>query len=236
MLQVANVSKSFEQPDGQELRVLENISFTLPTGGCLALSGPNGSGKTTLLRIVAGEIVPGSGEISLDGRRISRLKEIERAQVIGRVHQESHKAIASSLTVAHILAIAERRGASLSLRRPCPSKALSRIADHSENLSQFLEKRKDYASSVLSGGQRQLLAIAVALLGNPRVVLFDEHTASLDERFRSSVDMLLQNFLKSVPACAIVVTHDRAWAEAYCSHIAYLDNRRLEFRKGNAQC
>ncbi len=217
MLQIKEISKGFRQPDGTTLQVLRDITLSLRDGDILGLIGPNGSGKTTLLNVLSGELRPDKGYIYVDRFRADRLPAHRRYRFIGRVHQESYKAMAADLTVAEMLAIAARRGHSLRLTRPSADRAVSELAVYAPHVADFLRERANIPTKQLSGGQRQLLALAVSILGRPKLLLLDEHLASLDATHVENADQLITNVVLKTRMMVIAVTHDHAWIDAFCT-------------------
>jgi len=228
LLKLTDVSKSFEQPGGQRLHVLRGLSLCLDRGEILALMGPNGCGKTTLLNIIAGDLMADEGTVRIGGVILSKWPPYRRARLLGRVHQESYKALASELTVREILAIARKRQETLCARFPEPASALATIRSFSEGAASFLTSRLDVQSSALSGGQRQLLALASAVLGGPRLLILDEHKASLDAEFTRMADELVLGLVSGAVASAIVVTHDRQWVRSAASCAALFEDGRVK--------
>jgi branched-chain amino acid transport system ATP-binding protein len=142
-----------------ETVVLENIEFTLPERGSLAVLGRNGVGKSTLLNTVMGHTTFHSGEIVFNGKAIHALPVYERSRLgIGYVPQE--RLIFPSLSLHENLTVAERPG----------RWTVERVYD----LFPRLRERRDAMGNQLSGGEQQMLAIGRALMGNPSLLLLDE--------------------------------------------------------------
>lgn len=228
LLELQNISKSFPQPDGSELLVLRDVSLSLRPGESIALMGANGSGKTTLLRIVLGELAPTQGKVLLMDTDHTTTPAYKRARLIGSVHQESYKSLASELTVEEVLSIAARRNKGLELRFPDSGSISGLIEELSDAAAQFIHSRKKVVTSALSGGQRQMIAIICALMGEPKILLLDEHAASLDGEFTDVSNSLLSGFVKRGGAI-VAVTHNEAWSQSNCDYIGWIKNTRLEF-------
>ena len=233
LLELINIGKYFSQPDGSELAVLRDISLTLSSGESIALMGANGSGKTTLLRIILGELKPTSGRIMLLGKDQISVPVHKRARLVGSVHQESYKSLASDLTVEEILSIAARRNEGLKLRFSDFNSISCLLKELSKGAADFVHDRRKTVTSVLSGGQRQMVAIICSLLGNPKILLLDEHLASLDSDFTDIANKALSRFVKEMGGAYIVVTHDEAWSNSYCDKVSWIRDGRISFSPGN---
>ncbi|MEO6779730.1 MAG: ABC transporter ATP-binding protein, partial [Bradyrhizobium sp.] len=144
-------------------QVLFDINLGVPWRGGVAVLGRNGAGKTTLMKTIVGELVLSKGEIKFDGREIGRSKTEERVRMgIGYVPQEH--AVFARLSVRDNLAVG-----ALSKREPA---AIDRVLAIFPKLAQ----RLDQPAGTLSGGERKMLAIGRAMLGNPKLLLLDEPT------------------------------------------------------------
>jgi branched-chain amino acid transport system ATP-binding protein len=157
--------------------VLRGVSLKLAAGEAVGLMGRNGMGKTTLLRTIMGLVRPRSGSIAIDGEDTTREPTFRIARR-GIAYVPEGRGVLASLTVAENLAIAERRGAD---SRDVWS--LARVLDLFPRLAQRLANR----GNELSGGEQQMLAIARALLTNPRVLILDEATEGLAPLVRAEI-------------------------------------------------
>ena len=224
LLKLLDIRKSFFQPNNDTLYVLKGLSLTLLPQNIYSLMGANGSGKTTLMNIICGDINYDSGEIILDNMKLNKFPSYKRYKYIGRVHQESYKSIASYLTVYELISISSRKNTTLKFRIPNTTNALTSIGKYSKKLALFIEKKLQFASKDLSGGERQLLCLAISILGNPKLLLLDEHLASLDDKFKEIANELLLEYVKIADTTALVITHSREWAESISSEVITLQD------------
>jgi putative ABC transport system ATP-binding protein len=201
LIAVADVHKGY---DHDRISALRGVTFTVQPGEIVALMGPSGSGKTTLLNLLAGLERPDRGTIVVDDVDLQRLRNGDhyRRHTVGIVFQLHN--LLPHLTVRGNIDVAL-----MSTRQHAPDSVIDRILD-----DLGLESLADRRPPELSGGQRQRVAIARALANEPRVLLADEPTGSLD---RDSVRQILGLFhrIRSERHLTIViVTHDHEVAAA----------------------
>lgn len=182
MLQVDNVHKVFNSKTANEKHVLQGIDLSLQAGDFVTVIGGNGAGKSTLLNCVAGSLKVNKGTIGLDGEEIQKQPEEVRAQSIARVFQDPLKGTAPRMTVAENLALAYRRGESRLFKRVLNKDLYSYFHDLLKEVGLNLEGRLDDEVGNLSGGQRQTIAMVMATLKPPKLLLLDEHVAALDPK------------------------------------------------------
>src|SRR5690606_30805339 len=157
--------------------ILRGVSIEVRAGETVGLMGRNGRGKTTLMRTLMGLVAPRGGQVLIDARDWTEGPTPRRAQA-GIAHVPEERGIFSSLSVAENLSIAERPGLNGS-----PQWTRERVLDLFPRLSQRLANRGDQ----LSGGEQQMLAIARALLANPRLLILDEATEGLAPIIREEI-------------------------------------------------
>lgn len=173
--------------------LLEDVSFCLAQGKCLAVLGPSGCGKTTLLRILLGVEAPTSGEILWNGQLLSRCETTlvpPEQRGFGMVFQDA--ALFPHLNV--------RENVAFGLRMPgTPEEWLKRFS------AEHLAKRR---IDRLSGGERQRVALARAMAAKPRLLLLDEPFSSVDRMVRREILAMLVTVLQESSTATILVTHD----------------------------
>jgi phospholipid/cholesterol/gamma-HCH transport system ATP-binding protein len=216
LVELVDVRKSFD-----DNHVLRGVSFALHKGTTLAVMGGSGSGKTVLLRIVAGLIPPDSGEVSLFGTRIERLREeamLPLRRRTGFVFQGA--ALFDSLSVFENVAYPLREHTRLSE---------GEITDRVHRFLSLvgLPGTDEVLPAELSGGMRKRVGIARALVVEPEVVFFDEPTAGLDPTNARLVAELIAQLRTGVCDTAIVVTHDVEFADLIADQMAILYEGRF---------
>lgn len=214
-LALRQIGKSFRQNEN-ELRILENLDLEVRSGEIVAVVGESGSGKSTLLSLLAGFEKPDRGQLVWDGEPTADWSENRwaafRKESLGFVFQNYH-------LIPYLTAV-ENTG--LPLRLLGKSDSETRARGLLEGLG--LSKRQSHLPNQLSGGESQRVAIARALVHDPRLVLADEPTGSLDARTGAAVLDLLFSLLKERGQTALIVTHS--------SEVAARCHRVLTLRQG----
>ena len=217
-LEIDQLRKSFVSPDGDEIPVVDVEKFTLENGKQLALRGTSGSGKTTFLHLIAGILRPDQGSIYFDGRVVSKvgqyvtegLSEVDRdrlrADAIGYVFQSFN--LLQGYTCLENLLL---------------PMAFSDHVDH-ERAKDLLDKvglgnRLRHYPRQLSVGQQQRVAVARALVNQPKLVLADEPTGNLDPNNASQALQLLRELCIETNAALLLVSHDHAIVKSFDEHL-----------------
>ena len=207
-----------------DLRVLEDVSFGVQRGEIVALLGPNGCGKTTLLRVIGKLVTPVAGTVRVTGRDIGQLDQAELSRIVASVAQVHHTSFPFS--ALDIL---------LTGRMPY----LSVFASPRDSDVRFCQDVLDWFGirhlerkpiTMLSGGERQLVMIARALVQEPRVLLLDEPTTYLDLRNQVRVLETVHRLARAQDLTVLMTVHDPNHAFAYADHAVLL--RRLTAHEG----
>lgn len=212
MLNVSQVSKTFFPGTVNERRALIDVTLELQEGDFVTVIGSNGAGKSTVLNTIAGRIVQDSGEVKLDGRDVTRMKEFRRASMIGRVFQDPMAGTSPNMTIEENMAMADKRGRPRGLGRGVTSAKRERFAEALTVLELGLDKRLKTKVGLLSGGQRQALSLLMATYAQPKVLLLDEHTAALDPQRAELVTRLTKRVVEEQKLTTLMVTHNMAQA------------------------
>ncbi|MEM7124150.1 MAG: ABC transporter ATP-binding protein [Pseudomonadota bacterium] len=198
-----------------DVAALDDVSLNFPDGSFYALLGPSGSGKTTLLRAIAGFVEPDSGEITIDGVSVEHIPAHRRN--IGMVFQ--NYALFPHMTVYDNVAFG------LSVRSVSKSEIADRVRQMLELVQLAgMEERKPRQ---LSGGQQQRIALARALVTDPKVLLLDEPLGALDKRLRQDMQIELRQIQRKVGITTIFVTHDQEEALTLADRIAIINEGKL---------
>ncbi|MDB4143436.1 ABC transporter ATP-binding protein [Akkermansiaceae bacterium] len=203
MISLRNLSVSYETPAGP-VPVLSDLDIEITDGQAIAIVGPSGSGKTTLLNVIGAMLPPTSGEVTVGGENISSLSEKEAAKFrnrqLGFVFQQHH--LLPQLTVLENVLVPRLAGGwdeKESETRARAEALLERVG---------LGHRLTHLPSALSGGEKQRVAVARALINEPSLILADEPTGALDSETGEKVADLLLEVQQEKGVTLVVVTHD----------------------------
>jgi lipoprotein-releasing system ATP-binding protein len=217
MLQVVNLTKEYPTPKGP-LSILNDITLTLQRGEAAAIMGPSGSGKSTLLYTLGALDPPTSGTIALDGQNPFQLDEKSlaafRNQKIGFVFQD-HCLLPQCSVVENVLTptlIANNHSDYLGRARSL----LSQVG---------LSERLDHRPAELSGGEKQRVSIARALIREPLLVLCDEPTGNLDRHSAENIASLLLDLHRAQKTILVVVTHSAELAARFPVRFELIDRQ-----------
>lgn len=204
VIEVKNVWKSFKT-----VQAVKGISFNIPKGQFVAILGPNGAGKTTLVEMIEGIQKPDKGDITIIGKHWKG-NEDELHKIIGLSLQETR--FIDKLRVSETLEL-------FASFFDMGMKRVNEIID----LVGLEEKRRSYVVN-LSGGQRQKLALGIALINTPAILLLDEPTTGLDPNARREVWEILHKLKDGSDTSMILTTHYMEEAERLCDYIIIMDN------------
>lgn len=216
MIELQGITKSFGS-----LQVLKGIDLTIDKGEVVSIVGPSGAGKTTLLQIMGTLDKPDMGRILLNGTEINRLKERElaafRNREIGFVFQ-FHQLLPEFTALENVTIPALIQGVS-------SGEARRRAVEMLEFMG--LSERASHKPAELSGGEKQRVAVARALINHPSVVLADEPSGSLDTHNKEELHRLFFELRNKLGQTFVIVTHDEGLASQTDRTIHMLDGRIL---------
>lgn len=227
MLEVKQVSKTFNAGTVNEKQALREVSLTLQDGEFATVIGGNGAGKSTLLNLVAGVFAPDSGTISIGGRDLTHLPEHKRAQFIGRVFQDPMLGTAATMQIEENMALAMRRGQRRSLRIGITKAEREQYREVLKILDLGLEDRLTSKVGLLSGGQRQALTLLMATLRKPDLLLLDEHTAALDPKTAAKVLEATERIVQKDHLTTMMITHNMKDAIQHGNRLIMMYNGRI---------
>jgi len=226
VLKIEGLSKIFGT-GRLEVRALEDINLSVSQGDLVALLGPSGSGKTTMLLCTGLILEPTQGKIVFDGQTIFQKTGWAGGVDIRRVRREKMGFIFQTHNLIPFLTARQNILFPLTLVGHKGEAADRRVMELLEYME--IADRADYLPALLSGGEQQRVAIARALANNPRLLLADELTASLDTLRGKKVMELLKKIAKENQSAVIVVTHDVRMIEGF-DFVYHLKDGHLNHR------
>lgn len=223
MIKVKDLFKPFPVDKGQ-VKAVDHISFEVPEGKLFTLLGPSGCGKTTTLRCIAGLERPDDGEIAMDGEMVfssaRRVFVPPDMRSIGMVFQSY--AIWPHMNVFDNVAFPLREGRT----RFSPTQVKDKVTKALKTV--HLEGLETRSATKLSGGQQQRLALARAIVREPKILLLDEPLSNLDAKLREEMRVELKLLQRKLNLTTVYVTHDQVEALALSNVIAVLQDGRIQ--------
>ncbi len=210
LLQFENITlrhPSLERP------ILENINYTVKKGDCVIVLGTNGSGKSSLLKLLDGRYRTNDGKIILKNKNILSLSARTRAHCIHTLTQNARDNLFLNLTIFENYQLIQKRN---------KTDVIDSLADYLKSFNTHLATKLDVLVARLSGGEQQALALALAVLYPPEVLLLDEHTSALDPKTAEHLMALTARIIEERHITALLTTHNVNHALAYGDRILAL--------------
>ena len=220
MLEVENVSKEYSTPAGP-LRIVSDVSLSLPQGSAVSIMGPSGSGKSTLLYLMGALEPPSRGTITLNGQNpfVLNSKQLAafRNQQIGFIFQD-HCLLPQCSVIENVLT---------------PTLVSAKDDNYFERARALLNQvgladRLDHRPAELSGGEKQRVALSRALIMNPQLLLCDEPTGNLDHKAADVVASLLLDLHQQQKTILVMVTHNAELAARFPTRYELIDQQLRE--------
>ena len=223
LMRIENLCKTYGKGEN-EVKALDNVSFTVPKGQMLAVIGPSGSGKSTMLHILGGVDRPTSGKVFLDEQDVfaqdNKNLAIFRRRQVGLIYQ-----------FYNLIPVLD---AEENITLPLIMDGRKPDSKHLDELLELLQlkERRHHLPSQLSGGQQQRVSIGRALFTSPGVILADEPTGNLDSKNSAEIIKLLRKSNRDYEQTMIIITHDENIA-LQCDRIITLSDGRIVSDKLN---
>ena len=227
MLELNHIHKYYNAGTVNEMCLFHDFSLSIEDGQFVSVVGSNGSGKTSMLNIICGSIPIDEGAVLINGTNITNMPEYKRMGRIGRVFQNPSMGTCPSMTILENMALADNKGKPFNLR---PGTNRQRVEFYREQLHMLglgLEDKLDVKVGVLSGGQRQAMALLMSTMTPIEFLILDEHTAALDPKTADIIMELTDKVVKEKHLTTIMVTHNLRYAVEY-------GNRLLMMHQGHA--
>lgn len=227
LVKITKVTKIFSKGTLDECVALDNVSLDVYPDDYITIIGSNGAGKTTLLNIIAGVYPPEKGKVFINGGDVTNLAEHKIAKYVGRVQQDPNIGTAGKLTVEENLAFALSRGKSRKLRAASNRNRKKLFRAILSQLGLGLEDRLNAFVGTLSGGQRQVIALTMATVSKPTLLMLDEHVASLDPRTAGTVFDLTEMIVKRDGLSTLMITHNMEIALRYGNRLIMMHRGKI---------
>lgn len=208
MIKLSNISKTFNRGRANEVKATQNLSLTIAAQEYVVVVGSNGSGKSTLLNLIAGSILPSSGQIEIDDHNVTRLADYERSRWIARVFQNPLSGTAPDLSILDNFRLAALRTQAKGLSIGTSAAFKNEVKDKIALLGMGLENKLEQPMGTLSGGQRQALTLLMSVMDDCKILLLDEPTAALDPRSARLVMETVDKLITDFKLTAILITHN----------------------------
>ena len=235
MLEIQNMSKTYNPGTVTELKLFEDFNLTVPDGQFISIVGSNGSGKTSLLNLLCGSIPLDSGDVLVDGKSIRKQKDFQRYASIGRVYQNPALGTCPNLTMLENLSLADNKGKKFGLRFGVNKKRADFYRSELASLGLGLEDKLDVKMGSLSGGQRQAVALLMATMTPLKFLILDEHTAALDPKTAETIMVLTGKVVKEKNLTALMVTHNLRYALEYGDRLLMLARGKIVVDKAGEE-
>ena len=224
LLEIRNLTKTYRAPDGGDaVDVLRGVDLTLEAGGTLSIVGPSGSGKSTVLNVVGALDKADSGEVIVDGQDVEKLRDDElaayRNTTVGFIFQLHHLLPQCTILENVLVPTLATRGADRNELRARAEKLLDSVG---------LKHRLHHRPGELSGGERQRVAVARALINQPKLLLADEPTGALDRVNAARLVDLLVEINRAQDVTLIMVTHAPELAQRMGRVLELVDGKLLK--------
>ena len=227
MLSLRHIRKTYNPGGAEETRLFDDFSMEAAEGDFISIVGSNGSGKTSMLNIICGTTPLDGGSVTLNGRDFNPLKEYQRARYIGRVFQNPSAGTCARMTVAENMSLADNKGKPYNLSAGVGKKRLAFYREQLSTLNLGMEDKLNMKVGLLSGGQRQAIALLMSVIGSVELLILDEHTAALDPKTSENVMRLTDSVVRGKKITTIMVTHNLRHAIAYGNRIIMMHEGRI---------
>lgn len=208
MLKLENIHKTFLKGTPNEHYALQGVNLHLKKGEFVTLIGTNGAGKSTIMNIISGNILADEGKVFLDNENITYQKEHKRAKKIGRIFQNPMLGTAPDMTVEENLAVAYSRSKKGLLSLGVTKNDSDFYRQCLKEFDMNLEDKLKTKVGLLSGGQRQAIALLMSTISTPKLLLLDEHTAALDPSSSEKVMEITKKIVLQKNITTLMITHN----------------------------
>ncbi len=235
MLKLNHIDKYYNAGTVNEMCLFEDFSLSIDDGQFVSVVGSNGSGKTSMLNIICGSIPVDRGTIQINGQDITQMPEYRRQRRIGRVYQNPAMGTCPNMTILENMSMADHKGKPFNL---LPGTNRQRVDFYRESLKSLglgLEDKLHVKVGVLSGGQRQAMALLMSTMTPIEFLILDEHTAALDPKTAEVIMELTDKIVKEKHLTTIMVTHNLRYAVEYGDRLLMMHQGRAVLDKSGEE-
>ncbi|HET7668968.1 MAG TPA: ATP-binding cassette domain-containing protein [Burkholderiales bacterium] len=235
ILELRGITTLFFRGTANEVRALDRLDLAVAEGDFMTIIGSNGAGKSTVIKAIAGLAPPDEGSVVFEGRDITRAPVHLRAGAIGRIAQDPAESTCAVMTIEENLAMAAKRGQARGLRLAVTNDLRNQFRAALTPIGLGLETRLAARVGTLSGGQRQALALLMATISGSRLLLLDEHAASLDPKTAEIVMALTARLVEERRLTTLMVTHNMQDAIRFGNRLVMMHAGRVIFDARGAE-
>jgi hypothetical protein len=227
MLEIKNIYKSFNLGTSEENTIFKDFSLSVEEAIATTIIGPNGCGKSTLMNLITGALPLDGGQILVNGEDVSKLSEEKRSKYMGKVNQDPKDGVATNLDIYENMALALKKGERFGLRSLRKSADKEDIIRRIKKLNLGLENKLHTKTGLLSGGQRQSLALLMATAKRPDILLLDEHTAALDPKTSRNIMDMTRILIDKEKITTLLISHNLRDVVRYSDRIIMLNKGHI---------
>ncbi len=220
MIELQHVTVIYNKGTLDEKVALNDVEFSVEEGQFVVIVGANGAGKSTLMKVIVGEVKPTFGVCRVMGQVLKEEKIFKCGSI---VCQDPNLGIFPNLSIEENLMLARKKGFRGFGFGRVDERAVQLLKSTGLGLEENLKKK----ASKLSGGQKQALAIVMAVSSNPKILLLDEHTASLDPKSTEKIMELTDRINKELGTTILMITHDMNIAEQYGEQVIVMEDGKI---------
>lgn len=227
MLKLNHINKYYNAGTVNEMCLFRDFNLSIEDGQFVSVVGSNGSGKTSMLNIICGSIPVDQGTIEIGGVDITNMPEYKRQRRIGRVYQDPARGTCPHMTILENMSLADNKGKPFNL---LPGTNRQRVDDYRESLKSLglgLEDKMNVKVGVLSGGQRQAMALLMSTMTPIEFLILDEHTAALDPKTADINMRLTDQLVREKKLTSMMVTHNLRYAIEYGTRILMMHQGKI---------